>query len=70
MRDFVNDAKLDRLLEQLRDHGWIGMRPGRSLELTEAGNKGHAEALRIQTELRNRTVRGITPEEYSTVIRV
>jgi len=45
MRDFVNETELERRLQDLRDRGWLVVRSADSLELTDAGKRGHADAL-------------------------
>jgi DNA-binding MarR family transcriptional regulator len=73
MRDLVDAAELDDILDELDQRGWIVRRPRGAvseLEITEAGREGHARVLRIQDGLRRRAVQGVSEEEYATALRV
>jgi DNA-binding MarR family transcriptional regulator len=72
MKDFADAAELDRIMASLEDRRWLTRSSDPSgparLELTEAGLKGHAAALEIQTRVRQRTMQGITEDQYLAVI--
>jgi DNA-binding MarR family transcriptional regulator len=74
LQDFGSLADLDRVLGSLEARGWVTrISDGASapaFELTDEGQKGHANALQLQSQVRQRTMRGVSQDEYRTVIRV
>lgn len=75
MRTFVDASSFDEIITRLIGRGWVE-RSGVShrgkveFQLTEDGRRQHGIILAVQKELRQRAMRGIGDEEYSTTIRV
>lgn len=75
MRTFVDAPALDEILARLTGNGLVGQAEGAKqgmaeFRLTEEGQRRHSAVLATQKEVRLRTMEGISPEEYMTVIRV
>lgn len=70
LRVFLDRPALDAVLTSLRDKGWIDADAGGAVGLTEAGRQAHARILARQEEVRRQLMRGISAEEYETVLRV
>ena len=74
LRGFSDQSGLDALVNSFLARGWIARVSDSSgtpaFELTAAGSAGYAEALHIQTAVRQRMMVGLSPEEYLTVVRV
>lgn len=74
LRDFVAASELDEILRFLEARGWLSRVAGPDgaplIELTQTGERGHAEALEVQTQVRQRMMRGLSAEGYQMVIRV
>jgi DNA-binding MarR family transcriptional regulator len=74
MRDFVRASEFDAVVRELERRGWIAHRldtPATPvLELTEPGRRFHSDVMQAQTDVRQRAMEGITPEEYATTVRV
>ena len=70
MQPFVDATGLEHSLEQLTTRGWIATPAGgvRPLRLTELGRQQHAAVAAVQREVRQRAVKGISPEAYAAVI--
>ena len=58
------------MLTALRDKGWIVADTSGEISLTEAGRQAHARILARQKEVRQQLMRGISADEYETVLRV
>ena len=75
MRTFVDSAELDRIIDDFVQRAWMirrahGDQATTELELTDQGKQGFTTIFNIQREVRQRAIRGITAEEYTTVIDV
>jgi hypothetical protein len=70
LRDFVDDAELEQLLRSFQDRGWLNVHASGFVELTDAGTRGREDALVVQAQVRGRTVRGISEQDYLTPFRV
>jgi DNA-binding MarR family transcriptional regulator len=75
MSTFVDAAGLDAILVHLAERGWAeSIESGQAgivtYQLTHEGERRHSVILAAQKEARQRTVQGISEEEYATVIRV
>jgi DNA-binding MarR family transcriptional regulator len=70
LQDFVDEAGLERLLRSFQDRGWLNVHASGFVELTDAGTRGREDALAIQAQVRDRTMRGISEQDYLTVLRV
>lgn len=67
---FLDRPTLDTLLTGFRDRGWLQGDTGGEIALSEAGRQAHARILARQQEVRQQLMRGISAEEYTTVVRV
>jgi DNA-binding MarR family transcriptional regulator len=67
---FLDRPTLDTVLTALRNKGWIVADTSGEVSLTEAGRQAHARILARQEEVRKQLMRGISPEEYATVLDV
>lgn len=67
---FVDGPTLDTVLGALRDRGWIVADTSGRIGLSEAGRQAHARILARQQDVRQELMRGISAEEYATVLRV
>ncbi len=66
LQGFTDAHRLERLLSVMHDEGVIdGERT-----LTAAGHQLHQRALQVQTQVRQRAVDGISPEEYEATLDV
>jgi DNA-binding MarR family transcriptional regulator len=73
MRTFITAGELDEILGVFAQCGWLMERyvgEERMLELTEAGKRTHEKAFARQREVRQRTMQGISGEEYAAAISV
>lgn len=69
MRTFLDEPPADSILARLVEKGWLESQ-GDGFRLTEPGRQHHGEILAAQKGLREQAVRGISPEEYATAVRV
>ncbi len=69
LRPFAEPFELEAVLLELEKRGWL-QREGDSLTLSEAGARAHRETLERQRQLRTRMMRGVSEDEYRTVLRV
>jgi len=75
LRHFLDAFGLDEILKELDSRKWIAPDKdpeagGERLRLTEEGKAAHAEILAAQQNIRMRLFRGVTEEEYRTVLKV
>jgi DNA-binding MarR family transcriptional regulator len=67
---FLDPQKLDAILAALRERSWIEADASGNVALTESGRDAHARILARQEEVRRQVMRGISPEDYATTLRV
>jgi DNA-binding MarR family transcriptional regulator len=73
MQTFIDARQLDELIDAFVKEGWLikrGRGAGAQLTLTDAGKDKRETVFELQSEVRIRAVRGITEQEYATVISV
>jgi DNA-binding MarR family transcriptional regulator len=73
MQTFIDSRQLDEIIEAFVDEGWLvkrGEGDGGQLTLTDAGKAKRETVFKLQSEVRRRAMRGITEQEYTTVIDV
>jgi DNA-binding MarR family transcriptional regulator len=71
MRTFIGARQLDEIIDGFVQEGWlIKDSDGAQLRLTDAGKDKHETVFGLQSEVRRRAMRGITEQEYATVIDV
>ncbi len=71
MQTFIDARQLDELIDGFVKEGWlIKHGDGAQLTLTEAGKDKRESVFELQSEVRRRAMRGITEQEYATVIDV
>jgi DNA-binding MarR family transcriptional regulator len=67
---FLDEPTLDTVLTALRNNGWIVADESGDVSLTAAGRQAHARILARQEEVRQQLMRGISADEYATVLDV
>jgi DNA-binding MarR family transcriptional regulator len=73
MQTFIDERQLDELIDGFVKEGWLirhGEGDGAQLAITEAGKDKRETVFELQSEVRRRAMRGITEQEYTTVIGV
>jgi DNA-binding MarR family transcriptional regulator len=73
MQTFIDARQLDELIDGFVEEGWMvkhGEGEGTELTLTEAGKDKRETVFELQSGVRRRTMRGISEQEYATVIDV
>ena len=74
LRGFVDANGLESLISALVARGWVAEETephrARTVVLTPSGSAGYAEALHLQTLVRERMMRNIPAQDYETVLRV
>jgi DNA-binding MarR family transcriptional regulator len=73
MQTFIEARQLDEIIEEFVEQGWVvehGEEEGAQLTLAEAGKAQRETIFELQSEVRRRTMQGITEREYATVIDV
>jgi DNA-binding MarR family transcriptional regulator len=73
MQTFIDARQLHGIIEEFVEQGWLvkhGEEEGARLTLTEAGKAQRETIFELQSEVRRRTMQGITEREYATVIDV
>ncbi len=73
MRTFIDARQLEELIDQFAEEGWLikhGEGDGAQLTLTDAGKDKRQTIFELQSEVRRRAMRGISEQEYATVIEV
>ena len=73
MQTFIDAPQLDEIIEQFEEEGWLvrfGEGDGAQLTLTDAGKANRETLFDLQSEVRRRAMKGITEQEYATVIDV
>ena len=73
MQTFIDAPQLDEIIEEFVEEGWLvrfGEGDGAQLTLTDAGNANGETIFELQSEVRRRAMKGITEQEYATVIDV
>ena len=73
MQTFIDAHQLDEIIEEFVEEGWMvtfGERDGEQLTLTDAGKVRRETVFELQSEVRRRAMKGITEQEYATVVDV
>jgi DNA-binding MarR family transcriptional regulator len=73
MQTFIDARQLDEIIEEFVEEGWMvtfGERDGEQLTLTDAGKVRRETVFELQSEVRRRAMKGITEQEYATVVDV
>ena len=73
MQTFIDAHQLDEIIEEFVEEGWMvtfGERDGEQLTLTDAGKVRRETVFELQSEVRRRAMKGITEQEYATVVEV
>ncbi len=73
MQTFIDERQLDELIDGLVKEGRLirhGEGDGAQLAITDAGKHKRETVFELQSEVRRRAMRGITEQEYTTVIDV
>jgi|SRR5215203_5145073 len=73
MQTFIDARQLDEIVEGFVEEGWLvtfGERDGEQLTLSDAGKDKRETVFELQSEVRRRAMKGITEQEYATVIDV
>ena len=73
MQTFIDARQLDEIIEEFVEQGWLvkhSEEERAQLTLTEAGKAQRETIFEVQSEVRRRTMQGITEREYATVIDV
>jgi DNA-binding MarR family transcriptional regulator len=73
MQTFIDAHQLDELIDGFVKEGWLirhGEGDGAQLTLTDVGKDKRGTVFELQSEVRRRAMRGITEQEYATVIDV
>ena len=73
MQNFIHAPQLDEIIEDFVEEGWLvrlGEGDEAQLTLTDAGKANRETVFELQSEVRRRAMKGITEQEYATVIDV
>jgi hypothetical protein len=73
MQAFIDARQLDEIIEEFVEEGWLatfGEGDGGQLTLTDAGKVSREIVFELQSEVGRRAMKGITEQEYATVIDV
>jgi len=73
MKNFIDARQLDEILEGFVQEGWLvkgSDGDATALVLSDAGKAEREVIFKWQSEVRRRALRGITDQEYMTVIDV
>ena len=71
MQTFIDAPQLDEIIEEFVEEGWlVRFGEGEQLTLTDAGKANRETLFELQSEVRRRAMKGITEQEYATVIDV
>ena len=73
MQTFIDAHQLDEIIEEFVEEGWMvtfGERDGEQLTLTDAGKVRREIVFELQSEVRTRAMKGLTEQEYATVVDV
>jgi len=73
MKTFIDADQLDEILNGFVQEGWLVKRGNggvRALVLTNAGKAEREAIFQLQSEVRRRAMRGISDQEYTTVLDV
>ena len=73
MQTFIDARHMDEILDGFVREGWLvkrGEGNGAQLTLTDAGMAKRETVFELQSEVRRRAMKGITEQEYATVIDV
>ena len=71
MQTFIDARHMDEILDGFVREGWLvkrGEGNGAQLTLTDAGMAKRETVFELQSEVRRRAMKGITEQEYATVI--
>jgi DNA-binding MarR family transcriptional regulator len=69
LRNFVDEAALRRIVDDLAGRGWLAPTVSERLDLTVAGREGDERVSGLIGDVRRRSMEGITKEEYVGLIR-
>ena len=73
MQTFIDARQMDEIIEEFVEEGWLvtfGESAGAQLTLTDAGIAKREAVFELQSEVRRQAMKGITEQEYATVIDV
>jgi DNA-binding MarR family transcriptional regulator len=73
MQTFIDAHQLDEIIDRFAEEGWLvklGEDDAAQLRLADAGKAKRETIFKLQSEVRRRAMRGITEQEYATVIDV
>ena len=73
MQTFIDARQLDEIIDGFIKEGWLvkrGEGDAAQLMLTDVGKAQRETAFKLQSEVRRRTMQGISEQEYATVIDV
>jgi DNA-binding MarR family transcriptional regulator len=70
MQTFISQAELERILTDFSGRGWLVQTEKGLFQLSGEGRAEYQHILELQEDVRKRAMRGVTEEEYMTVIRV
>jgi len=73
MKTFIDADQLDEILDGFVQEGWLVKRGDgevTALVLTNAGKAEREAIFQLQSEVRRRAMRGISDQEYTTVLDV
>jgi DNA-binding MarR family transcriptional regulator len=73
MQTFIDARHLDELIDGFVKEGWLirhGEGDDAQLAITDAGKDKRETVFKLQSEVRRRAMRGITEQEYTTLIDV
>lgn len=73
MQTFIDARQLDEIIDGFIEEGWLvkrGEGDAAELALTDAGKAQRETIFELQSAVRRRAMRGITEQEYATVIDV
>jgi DNA-binding MarR family transcriptional regulator len=69
LQDFVDQAALRRIVDDVAGRGWLAPTVSERLDLTVAGREGHERVSGLIGDVRRRSMEGITKDEYVGLIR-
>jgi DNA-binding MarR family transcriptional regulator len=69
LHEFVGEPVLDQIVTDLTRRGWVSETHGDDLKLTDAGEEAHRSVSALIDGVRDRSMRGISREEYAVVIQ-
>jgi DNA-binding MarR family transcriptional regulator len=69
LHEFVGGPALDQIVTDLTRRSWLSETHGDHLKLTDAGRGAHRSVSALMDGVRDRSMRGISREEYAVVIQ-